>query len=70
MNTSFIILEEKKSDYKFIEFLKLVESKGAGEILINSIDKDGSGNGFDIDLVKLTQKIPHCQLYAVVDRKI
>ncbi len=47
---------KEKSDYKFIEFLKLVEGKGAGEILINSIDKDGSGNGFDIDLVKLTQK--------------
>lgn len=27
------------------------ESRGAGEILINSIDRDGKGTGYDIDLV-------------------
>ena len=28
-----------------------MESMGAGEILINSIDRDGKANGFDLDLV-------------------
>lgn len=30
----------------------LAENAGAGEILINSIDRDGSGTGYDLDLIK------------------
>ena len=30
-----------------------VESRGAGEILITSIDKEGTGKGFDLNLIKL-----------------
>ena len=40
---------------------KEVEDRGAGEILITSIDKDGTGTGFDIDLVRMISdsvKIP------------
>ena len=29
-----------------------MNKKGAGEILINSVDRDGMQNGFDIDLIK------------------
>ncbi|GMY31205.1 imidazole glycerol phosphate synthase hisHF, chloroplastic-like [Fagus crenata] len=32
---------------------KAVEELGAGEILLNCIDCDGQGKGFDIDLIKL-----------------
>jgi cyclase len=32
------------------DFVKLMEKNGAGEIVINSIDKDGTMNGFDIEL--------------------
>ncbi|KAI9108259.1 hypothetical protein K1719_020742 [Acacia pycnantha] len=35
------------------ELSKAVEELGAGEILLNCIDCDGQGKGFDIDLVKL-----------------
>ncbi|CAA6664186.1 unnamed protein product [Spirodela intermedia] len=35
------------------EFAKAVEELGAGEILLNCIDCDGQGKGFDIDLIKL-----------------
>lgn len=35
-----------------VEWAKKVESLGAGEILLNSIDKDGSGSGYDLDLVR------------------
>lgn len=31
---------------------KQAENAGAGEILLNSIDRDGTGNGYDIDLVR------------------
>lgn len=29
-----------------------VESRGAGEIFLNSIDRDGSGQGYDLDLIR------------------
>ncbi|CAD6202967.1 unnamed protein product [Miscanthus lutarioriparius] len=35
------------------ELVKAVEELGAGEILLNCIDCDGQGCGFDIDLVKM-----------------
>ncbi|KAG6466432.1 hypothetical protein ZIOFF_075770 [Zingiber officinale] len=35
------------------ELAKAVEELGAGEILLNCIDCDGQGDGFDIDLIKL-----------------
>ncbi|XP_024021673.1 imidazole glycerol phosphate synthase hisHF, chloroplastic isoform X2 [Morus notabilis] len=35
------------------ELAQAVEELGAGEILLNCIDCDGQGNGFDIELVKL-----------------
>jgi imidazole glycerol-phosphate synthase subunit HisF len=36
------------------EYVKRIESEGAGEILINSIDRDGVMEGYDIDLIKRT----------------
>ncbi|KAL1537782.1 Imidazole glycerol phosphate synthase hisHF, chloroplastic [Salvia divinorum] len=35
------------------ELAQVVEELGAGEILLNCIDCDGQGQGFDIDLIKL-----------------
>ncbi|KAL9611969.1 MAG: hypothetical protein Q9167_003409 [Letrouitia subvulpina] len=43
------------------QLVKAVEAMGAGEILLNSIDKDGSNSGFDLELiseVKRCVKIP------------
>ena len=35
-----------------VEFAKLVEINGAGEILLTSMDKDGTKSGYDVDLLK------------------
>jgi len=35
-----------------IEYMKLAEKLGAGEIFLNSIDRDGTMQGYDIDLIK------------------
>jgi len=35
-----------------LEHLSRIESAGAGEILINSINRDGTQSGYDIDLLK------------------
>jgi len=34
-----------------VDFAKLMEEKGAGEIIIQSIEKDGMMNGYDINLI-------------------
>jgi cyclase len=35
-----------------VEMVKRVDSLGAGEIVLNSIDRDGHMNGYDLDLVR------------------
>lgn len=39
-----------------VEFARLAEKMGAGELLLNSIDRDGMMQGYDIELIK---KIAH-----------
>ncbi len=38
-----------------VELAQLMERRGGGEIVINSIDKDGTMNGYDLQLVKLVR---------------
>lgn len=35
-----------------VDFAKLVCANGAGEILLTSMDRDGTGDGFDLDLTR------------------
>jgi cyclase len=42
----------KASAYSPLEFAQLMEEKGAGEIIIQSIERDGEMNGYDIELIK------------------
>jgi imidazole glycerol-phosphate synthase subunit HisF len=44
-----------------IEYAKELESNGAGEILLNNIDRDGTFSGYDLEFIKLVAssvKIP------------
>lgn len=38
------------TDLDVIEWVKLVEDLGAGEILLTSMDRDGTNDGYDLDL--------------------
>ena len=42
----------KSSKYSPKDFAKLMEENGAGEIIIQSINKDGTMSGYDLDLIK------------------
>ena len=42
----------KPSKYSPKDFAKIIEENGAGEIIIQSINKDGTMSGYDLDLVK------------------
>lgn len=46
----------KSSGYTPVDFAKLMEEKGAGEIIIQSIEKDGMMTGYDIELIKEISK--------------
>ena len=49
------------SGINLIDWVKEVEKRGAGEILLTSMDADGTQNGFDIEMTKLVAqsvKIP------------
>jgi imidazole glycerol-phosphate synthase subunit HisF len=41
---------------KVIDWVLEAESRGAGEILLTSIDRDGTGKGFDKDLINLVSE--------------
>ncbi len=45
-----------KTGIDAIEFSKQVEASGAGEILLTSMDRDGTKSGYDIDLLKTITK--------------
>jgi cyclase len=48
----------EKTGIDAIEFAKKAEANGAGEILLTSMDKDGTKTGYDIDLLKqVTTKV-------------
>ena len=39
-----------------VQLVRGVEKLGAGEILLNSIDRDGTGLGYDLDLVEIVRR--------------
>ncbi len=55
----------KKSIYNLEEYVKIVEDAGAGEILLNSIDRDGTWKGFDIDMISIVTSSVNIPVIAV-----
>ena len=67
-NNSFFLCTEsgdKQTNLDPFEFGQEVLKNGAGEILINNIDNDGSLLGFDISLIKLAQSKIDCPIIAL-----
>jgi cyclase len=42
----------QKSNATPLEWAKTIEKAGAGEIILNSVDREGGYNGFDLELLK------------------
>jgi len=53
-----------KTGIDAVEFAKKVEENGAGEILLTSMDKDGTKSGYDIDLLKTITKTTNIPVIA------
>lgn len=52
----FINAGKKNTGIKLIDWAKAVEQRGAGEILLTSMDYDGTQKGFDINMNNLVSK--------------
>jgi cyclase len=48
----------QKSSYDPVDFAQMMEEMGAGELVVNSIERDGTMSGYDIDtLLSITAKV-------------
>ncbi|TVQ64757.1 MAG: imidazole glycerol phosphate synthase cyclase subunit [Balneolaceae bacterium] len=47
----------RKSNRSLTDFIRLAETKGAGEIVVNSIDRDGTMKGYDLKLAGLVRDL-------------
>ncbi len=58
-NTYDILINDgnTKIDYSISEYVKYLEELGVGEIYLNSIDKDGTGFGYDQTLIESVNTI-------------
>lgn len=52
----FINAGKKNTGLKLLDWVKKAESLGAGEILLTSMDADGTQNGFDLKMTKLVSQ--------------
>lgn len=52
----YVVDGTQKISISLNEYLQKVEEEGAGEILITSMDRDGTWSGFDIELIKMVSK--------------
>ena len=46
------------------DFAKEIQSRGAGELLLNSIDRDGTMKGFDLNLIKQVSSVINIPVVA------
>lgn len=52
----FINAGQKNTGIKVIDWVKTIEKLGAGEILLTSMNADGTQNGFDLEVTKLVEE--------------
>lgn len=53
-----------KIDKPYLELIKSIQESGSGELLINSINRDGTGIGFDIELINSIEEITSIPIIA------
>lgn len=55
---------QEKVKLELKEYLKMVLEAGVGEVLLNSIERDGTYNGYDLELIEQLSKIAEVPLIA------
>lgn len=60
----YINAGKKKTPLKVLDWVKTVEKLGAGEILLTSMDADGTQKGFDVELTRLVSESTNLPVIA------
>lgn len=55
----------QRLDISLDKWILHIEKNGAGELLVNSIDRDGQRNGYDLELLKQIKIYTHLPIIAV-----
>ena len=55
---------KNKVKQKITDFVKMLENEGAGEIILTSIDREGTFKGYDIDLIKKVSELVNIPVVA------
>jgi len=64
-NKVYDYLTKKTTNLEPVEFAKLLEKKGAGEILLTAVDREGTYKGYDLDLIKLVSNAVNIPVIAL-----
>lgn len=56
---------KRKVKRKMLDLLHELETIGVGEIVVNSIDKDGTTSGYDLDLIDRVRSAVSCPITAL-----
>ena len=62
---TFIQNGSKSTGLDPVSFAKQMEQAGAGELILNSIEKDGSFGGFDLELIKMVSDAVRIPIVAL-----
>ena len=61
----FMSVSGKVSSQSWVDFIRQAVAAGAGEVMLNSVDRDGVMQGMDIDLIKEASSSVSVPLIAV-----
>lgn len=65
---SYVVMSDggaRATEYDPVSWARQVEEGGAGEILLNSIDRDGMKTGYDLELVRRVTEAVHIPVIAL-----
>jgi len=64
-DNEYFILNDNRDNIKMIDYVKIAQELGVGEIILNNVDCDGMMNGFDIDLYNIASSFSNVPIVYV-----
>jgi cyclase len=61
----YMVYNDQGIEFSALDFVKKIQDQGAGEILLNSVDRDGMMNGFDSELLNQVNDIAHIPIVCI-----
>jgi cyclase len=64
-DNQYMVYNDQGIEFSAIDFVKKIQDQGAGEILLNSVDRDGMMNGFDSELLNQVDEIANIPIVFI-----